>query len=65
MNTAIMVHAGTITPRDRHPGLQKNLKKKCRSQKSLVLMMKRLSRTGARPHPGNQEVEAGVSNQNG
>jgi hypothetical protein len=60
-----MVHAGTITPKDKTPGLQENLKKKFRYQKILILMMKRLSRTGVLLLPGNQEVETGVSNQNG
>jgi hypothetical protein len=60
-----MVHTGTITLKDKSLGLQKNLKKKCRSQKSLVWMMMRLNRTGAKPNPGNQEVVAEVSLRNG
>ena len=46
------------------PCLPENLKKKCRCQKILILMMKRLNRTGVLLLPGNQEVEAEVSNQN-
>ena len=50
---------------DRPPGLQKDRLKNRWNQKRPVQMMKRQSRTGALPRPGNPAVAAGESHRNG